>query len=380
MVQDKDKLKEVGLEPDKPAGHIRGIWALTLILAFAIVIVGGVYFILWYSPWGEDASWHRTGTTNETKDWQTYTNLTYDFSIKYPKDWKYKEYVKNFVGAAFYEEAKTSQQSSAEWTSLTSIPGDIGLIINKTENTLKSDLARFASEQPKCVLEDKKIADKDGKLFNCPIETSGQGTTGTRRWYLVEDNNVVLELFTADESKKDTLDKMVGTLTFGGATASPTATQSNVKYKTFSDKVHVDFSIEYPENLFAFGNISGEGYQGTVYILKQSTDKNEMERTNIQVYLKMIQPQTTDIRAAYKNVHGGDLSSDQSKFQNTTVAGVPALKYQETTITSYLFIKDNFLFEIVAVDEFAMGSDSNPLSDPAIKAAFDHIVSSFKFQ
>ena len=181
------------------------------------------------------------------------------------------------------------------------------------------------------------------------------------------------------EEKKDTLDKMVGTLTFGGATTSPTTTQSNVKYKTFSDKIHVDFSFEYPENLFAFGNISGEGYQGTVYVLKQSADKNEMERTNIQVYLKMIQPQTTDIRTAYKNVHGGDLSSDQSKFQNKTVAGVPALKYEETTITSYLFIKDNFLFEIAAVDEFALGSDSNPFSDPTTKAAFDHIVSSFKF-
>jgi len=163
------------------------------------------------------------------------------------------------------------------------------------------------------------------------------------------------------------------------ASALPATTQSNAKYKTFSDKIHVDFSFEYPESLFAFGNISGEGYQGTVYILKQSTDKNEMERTNIQVYLKMIEPITTDIRSAYKNVHGNDLSSDQSKFQNVTITGVPALKYQETTITSYLFIKDNFLFEIVAVDEFAIGSDSNPLSDSTTKAAFDHIVSTFKF-
>ena len=29
-----------------------------------------------------------TTTADETKDWNTYTNDTYGFSFKYPKDWK----------------------------------------------------------------------------------------------------------------------------------------------------------------------------------------------------------------------------------------------------------------------------------------------------
>lgn len=104
MTQDREKLKEVGLEPDKPVGHIRAIWALTLILAFAIVVVGGIYFILWYSPWGENVLVNKSTTTptpslsasssgsptiSPKSGYQTYTeNQRGSYSFEYPKDWQ----------------------------------------------------------------------------------------------------------------------------------------------------------------------------------------------------------------------------------------------------------------------------------------------------
>jgi hypothetical protein len=102
VVQDKDKLKDVGLMPEKPAGHIRAIWALTLILAFAIIVVGGVYFILWYSPWGENLMVNKSTATpspsgsssaspssSAKSDYKTYTEANRGaFSFEYPKDWK----------------------------------------------------------------------------------------------------------------------------------------------------------------------------------------------------------------------------------------------------------------------------------------------------
>ena len=103
MTQDKNKLSEVGLEPDKPKGHIRAVWAITLILAFAIVIGGGVYFILWYSPWGENVMVNKSTTTptpsssarlsgspssssRSTTKYKTYTNSAYKFSFEYPEN------------------------------------------------------------------------------------------------------------------------------------------------------------------------------------------------------------------------------------------------------------------------------------------------------
>ncbi|TSC90642.1 MAG: hypothetical protein CEN92_431 [Candidatus Berkelbacteria bacterium Licking1014_96] len=104
MIQNRNKLSEVGLEPDKPKGHIRAVWALTLILAFAIVIGGGVYFILWCSPWGENVSVNKSTTTSTLSSsvspsgspinspklsYQTYTESSRSsFSFEYPKDWQ----------------------------------------------------------------------------------------------------------------------------------------------------------------------------------------------------------------------------------------------------------------------------------------------------
>lgn len=104
MIQNKNKLREVGLEPDKPKGYIRGIWALTLILAFALIVAGGIYFILWSSPWGENVTVNKSTVTPTSSssarlssspssspklDYQTYIESERGaYSFEYPKDWQ----------------------------------------------------------------------------------------------------------------------------------------------------------------------------------------------------------------------------------------------------------------------------------------------------
>ena len=374
MVQDKNKLNEVGLEPDKPKGHIRGIWALTLILAFAIIIAGGVYFILWYAPWGESSYWHRKGSVDETKDWQTYTDKTNNASFKYPKDWKNKDY--GSIGVLFYQQDQENQFKDKEWEGLALLPGGIGYHVET--GTILNTLAKFESEHGSCIAEDKKIAGLDGKYVECP---PARGLTKTLWYYLVENTGKTYYLFTVEESNKTILGKMAGTIKFSGATASPTTSQSNVRYKTYTNSID-KFSFEYPENLYILPEgFTGEHQgSGTVKILKKSDD-NLLIPTKIEVTSQRMSPQTTDIRAAYKAIYTSDLVDDSiRRITDTTIAGVPALKetYTDAEDMGYYFVSGEYFYSITAhmsrVDE-----DTSPLADKDNKSAFDHIVSSFKF-
>ncbi|MCX6811832.1 MAG: hypothetical protein NT039_04030, partial [Candidatus Berkelbacteria bacterium] len=164
MVQDREKLREVGLEPDKPTGHIRAIWALTLILAFALVIAGGIYFILWYSPWNNDASMSLVNKTDETKDWQTYTDKTNNLTFKYPTDWTNKDF--GSMGVLFYKKSDEDTYKNSKWETLALLPGGIGYHVET--GTLANSVAKFITENSSCTAEDKKVADKDGKFVKCP--------------------------------------------------------------------------------------------------------------------------------------------------------------------------------------------------------------------
>ena len=73
----------------------------TLLVILALVIVGGggwYYYENYYkkptpTPTVTPSTKEPTTTTtkDETADWKTYTNEKYGYSLKYPKDWEYKE-------------------------------------------------------------------------------------------------------------------------------------------------------------------------------------------------------------------------------------------------------------------------------------------------
>lgn len=231
MIQDKNKLSEVGLEPDKPKGHIRAIWALTLIFVFALIVGAGVYFILWCSPWGEN------------------------------------------------------------------------VLVNKSTTTPTATLS-----------------------------------------------------------------------------GSPTiSSQPAIKYKTYINSDLSKFSFEYPGNLYVYPDF--EEYSGVVSILKKGND-NVLTATKIEIKDSYLASNTADIRVAYLEINKSDISGhSNSKVEDATVGGVPALKLSYTDINDigYFFVKDNFFYEISAWTN-RMTEETSPLSDSTIKAAFDHLVSSFKFQ
>ena len=97
----------MGMGPEKPKGQIRGIWAVTIIIAVAILVGGGIWYYF-YKTTVQD-----TGNTNTVKlspsasasasgsvstsasaspsssiSWKTYTNDSYKYSFEYPADTK----------------------------------------------------------------------------------------------------------------------------------------------------------------------------------------------------------------------------------------------------------------------------------------------------
>ncbi len=94
-----------GLTPEKPRGHIRGIWAITIIVVIAILVGGGVWY--WYyrttvqdtgnlntakiSPSASptpSGSASASPSTSTSISWKTYTNNTYKYSFEYPTSTK----------------------------------------------------------------------------------------------------------------------------------------------------------------------------------------------------------------------------------------------------------------------------------------------------
>lgn len=248
MIQDKNKLREVGLEPDKPKGHVRGIWALTLIFTFAVVVAGGTYFILWNNPWGEDALWRRPGKEkDQTNGWLTYSDDNLGISIKYPQSWEY------------YTFSKTNRTDNG-WDSLTSFYGketksavevqkehpdteaayDVALQLYK-ERDLKTVVTYLNSD---CEIKDKKIENELGKELTC---MDAKRDNENYYYYVVSKNNNTFVL-TSYEPNKDTLDKMVGTFSFTRkATSSPNSPVDTSAWKSYSNTQY-GFSLKYSPN------------------------------------------------------------------------------------------------------------------------------------
>jgi len=85
--------------------QIKTSWALIIVLAAAVLLGGGAIFWYYYkvapdmdievdivSPIkvSKKATTTDSTTTNETKDWKTYTNDIYGVTFKYPKNWTTK--------------------------------------------------------------------------------------------------------------------------------------------------------------------------------------------------------------------------------------------------------------------------------------------------
>lgn len=223
MVQNKEKLREVGLEPDKPAGHIRAIWALTLILAFALIIGGGVYFILWYSPWDEISYWHRQGISDETKNWQTYTNSSYKISIKYPRDWQYAEFptslaTGSFVSVSFYNKDLSAEMEKLKANPATELVYDVALTM------LEGDRKVEYSNEESCEKQsDTKINGITAEIYKCRNQMIDKDFFN----YVVVNINKTYVLM-SDEDNKSNLEKMVGTLSFGAAGSSLVSPSSSI--------------------------------------------------------------------------------------------------------------------------------------------------------
>lgn len=369
MVQDKEKLREVGLGPDKPTGHVRAIWALTLILAFVIVILGGIYFILWYSPWNNDAS-RNSFKSDETRNWQTYENKTYNLSIKYPQNWGYKEYAKNTgekldwnVFVSFYSADKSEAVKSAVNSQ---IIYDVGLVIYQ-DKKIADDLVSAGGG---CEKKDKKIAGLDGQEAKCFSELESKYLIN---YYVIKDNNTYTLI--APEEKKDTLDKMLSTLNFSSATATPTSTVLSA-YSTYAEQARGAFLFAYPKDW---------------KILKTNPYDADAERMELVYENNGIFSSSLIIVEDHRNDFGStvlleivkqlsDAPADQF-ISDVQLGGKPALKASgmEGMPPQIVYYALNSGYLIIIKGENFEGNNDLTAAQQKNKAAFDHIISSWKW-
>jgi hypothetical protein len=117
------------MEPEKPKGHIRGIWAITIIVALAMIIGG----VIWYlviknnvpetnvsltqvspstspSTSASTSASPSTSGSSETASWKTYTSEF--MSFKYPTDWQIEQ--KELWGGSVYEDLDLGIPEQAE--------------------------------------------------------------------------------------------------------------------------------------------------------------------------------------------------------------------------------------------------------------------------
>ncbi|MBU2595305.1 hypothetical protein KJ713_00515 [Patescibacteria group bacterium] len=361
MTQDKDKLKEVGLEPDKPRGYIRGIWAITLILAFSLIVGGGVYFILWCSPWGETVSWHRQGTVDETKDWQTYSNSTYDFLIKYPKDWQYAEFPTSlasgsFISVSFYDKDLSADIEKLKANPETELVYDVALTI--LEGDRKSEYSSESScEKP----SDTKIGGVSAELYKCRNQMVDKDSFN----YVVVNNNKTYSL-AAFEENKETLDKMIKTVDFDKATTSSSPSPA-IQYQLYTNNTY-KFSFDYPADTKLSPG------QSTAVIELESgkiTQFSYGERTSFDIRSEDNYTHTPTIEK-YLTAGGKELS----KYTKFTVAGETAYKYTDNSANLDLvyFMHSDRIF-IISQNFGEYGASR----ETATAEVFEKILTSFKF-
>jgi len=105
------------MQPVEHTNHEHASTSLkTILLVFAIVLVGALGYLVWDFNRTEDTTDYstpvakkktetttKTTTTDETADWKSYTNQAYSFSFKYPKNWE------NFYVGTVWDETNPSR-------------------------------------------------------------------------------------------------------------------------------------------------------------------------------------------------------------------------------------------------------------------------------
>jgi len=377
MVQDKERLSEVGLQPDRPSGHIRGIWAITLIVAFSIVVVGGIYFLLWYAPWDTGTSVLTPRKQNLTSDWNTYNDDARGTRFKYPKDWEYKDFTTTIKGVSFFEEDKKDQVESSQWNEIASPPGDIAYYVDTSKN-LDGTITAFEKEEPDCTVSDREINDLEAKYLECPV-TEGSGTV---YYYLFGDEGRTFYLLTDKAGQKARLKLMAETFEFAQVMVT-----SQTEWSIYTNDKY-GYSFEYPADTKP---TSGSGSDQPVYEL-ESGQLAQFRYGDKSSFLVATMDYNTNEYSTIEQALGDDLS----KWQKTTsVAGETAYKISFTPSTGpgyqdiVRFLHNGRLYEIRGTyggtESYECGEPIGPpcqspsSKEEGMENIFNHILTSFKF-
>lgn len=135
-------------QPIKPHKTSHTIAAFVILILVAAAIGVGTWYYLTIgqkdSGGQSNLTWKETGS-EETKDWKTYKNDKYKYSIKYPKNWVYKDY-EQVGGSAMVAFADTEAGLPPEQSDAFAII-DISVISDKiNESTLTQSPDKLKKE------------------------------------------------------------------------------------------------------------------------------------------------------------------------------------------------------------------------------------------
>ncbi|MCX6811941.1 MAG: PsbP-related protein, partial [Candidatus Berkelbacteria bacterium] len=195
-------------------------------------------------------------------------------------------------------------------------------------------------------------------------------------YYLVENNGKTFYLLTVDESNKSTLDKMVGTLSFGGATTSPSASPS-AGYKMYSESQRGSFSFEYPKD---WQILKTSAYDVDVEIMELLYTSGDV-LNNSQISVEDLK--NTYGSATLREIVNQIANSPDDQFiSEVQLGGKTAIKLNSMNSipprTVYYALNNGYLL-VISGESFEGNNNLNDAQQKN-KNAFEHLISSFKFQ
>lgn len=236
--QVEDFKSEVEKDINKKNLHLETINAFSILAVIVAILGYGIYWFLGAQDYNEDYStklnFKKTTSssvsTDETKDWKTYTSVKYGFSIKYPSEWVVSENVpssgSNYVGSNVFSNDNVvfDNQSKSYAISL-----NMDEIFGRGGTCVKKNIV-YSTEivANKLVLSDKTETDNSlntGENLMCdsanlsgysistkPKTGEGYQTQNSHNYFLHSESTSVSDLVTTEVVSY--FEKMMSTMTW----------------------------------------------------------------------------------------------------------------------------------------------------------------------
>jgi len=215
-------------------GNPRPVVSKWLWITLIIVVLAGAGYFSWYYFMGPGKKVATTTTTtptvvDETAGWQTYTNTTYTFSFKYPKDWTAKEVTSTSALLDVNLSKGTTAQEGTDNPGVASVSvyESLSKLDTQTLNptSLKDYLDKYAALTDPVYLT--VATQKIGSLSGYSAKMGPNQFGGGSIYFAVMPNNKIISIRTySTGATQSDITNMLGSFKFTTATATTSTTSA----------------------------------------------------------------------------------------------------------------------------------------------------------